>query len=52
MRQPEDSFFKGTLKKVCFLIDEYVKRLHAESGQSEIPHVQNVTSMKQLKSMI
>jgi len=53
MGNPEDVFFKSTLKKVLFLIGEYLEH-HTPNeamGAGATP-VQTVTSMSQLKSMM
>jgi len=54
MRQPEESFYKATFKKVVFLIEEYYKRLAAKHGVAignTAPTVKDVKSMRELKSM-
>jgi len=61
MGLPEENFYKATFKKVVFLITEYLKLTAARNGldydklvaqQPGQPQVQEVKSMKQLKSMV
>jgi len=55
MRQPEEVFFKSTLRKVLFLIDKYIEQHMPRQKQARVTspsQVNNVKSMKQMKRMI
>jgi len=53
MKQPEAVFFKGTLRKIIFLINEHIKHLQQRNGEAAgAEQVVEVKSMKHFKSIM